>query len=73
MLLIFSLGALIGMLIGEAICIRYLRREIAADIGPKLRYIQTQLSNLEASVNLELMSRYAHISGQLQQDRVPKI
>jgi hypothetical protein len=72
MLLIFFLGALIGVLIGEAICIRYLRREIAADIGPKLRHIQAQLSNLEASVNLELMSHYAHISGQLQQDQGPR-
>ena len=69
LLLIFSLGALVGTLIGQGICIRYLRREVAADIGPKLRYIQSQLNNLEAAINLELVSRYTHLSGRLQQDQ----
>jgi len=33
-LLIFLLGALIGVLMGGALCVRYLRHEIAADICP---------------------------------------
>lgn len=41
---------------------RYLRREISADIGPQLRRIQTQLDNLESTVNLALITRYAELS-----------
>jgi hypothetical protein len=61
-LLIFILGALLGALAGGALCVRYLRHEIAADIGPQLRHMQAQLDNLEAAVNLTLMTRYAEIS-----------
>jgi len=61
-MLIFLVGALLGMLAGAVLCIRYLRREIAADIGPKLRQIRLQLDSLEAAVNLTLMTRYAEVS-----------
>ena len=47
---------------GGALCVRYLRREIAADIGPCLRRMQVQLDNLESAINLALMSRYAELS-----------
>ncbi len=40
---------------------RYLRREIAADIGPKLRRMQAQLDNLESALNLAVLSRYAEL------------
>jgi hypothetical protein len=62
-LLIFVLGALIGVLAGGALCVRYLRREVAADIGPRLRRLQLQLDNLEMSINLALVTRYAELSG----------
>jgi hypothetical protein len=65
----FMLGILVGGLAGCATCIRYLRREIAADIGPRLRRIQLQLDNLETSVNLTLVTRYADLAGGLS--RVP--
>jgi len=58
----FLLGALIGALSGCLICIRYLRREIAADIGPKLRRIELQLDNLERAVNLALVTRHADLA-----------
>jgi hypothetical protein len=35
--MIFVVGALLGTLAGGALCVRYLRREVAADIGPRLR------------------------------------
>jgi hypothetical protein len=60
--LLFVVGVLLGILVGGAICVRYLRREIAADIGPCLRRMQAQLDNLEAAMNLALMSRYAELS-----------
>jgi len=63
----FVLGALIGALLGCLICIRYLRREIAADIGPRLRRIETQLDNLETALNLALVTRYVDLSAGLTQ------
>jgi hypothetical protein len=60
--LIFLVGALLGILIGGALCVRYLRREIAADIGPCLRRMQAQLDILEATLNLALTTRYAELS-----------
>jgi len=59
--LIFLLGALIGVLLGGALCVRYLRHEIAADICPRLRRLQLQLDNLESAVNLVLVTRYAEL------------
>jgi len=61
-LLIFAVGTLLGVLAGGALCVRYLRHEIAADVGPQLRRLQLQLDNLEAAVNLALMTRYAELS-----------
>ena len=63
-LLIFLLGALIGVLMGGALCVRYLRHEIAADIGPRLRRLQLQLDNLESAMNLVVVTRYAEIGSQ---------
>jgi len=68
-LMLFLLGALIGVLMGGALCVRYLRHEIAADIGPRLRRLQLQLDNLESAVNLALVTRYAELSGQSPRDR----
>ncbi len=63
--MLFLLGALIGALAGCLLCVRYLRREIAADIGPRLQRIQLQLDNLEMALNLALVTRYADLAGRL--------
>ena len=65
-LLLFLLGTLIGVLMGGALCVRYLRHEIAADICPRLRrlQLQLQLDNLESAMNLVLVTRYAEIASQ---------
>jgi len=55
----FILGTLLGILGAGAVCVRYLRHEIAADIGSQLRRMQGKLDNLEAALNLALMTRYA--------------
>ena len=47
---------------------RYLRREIAADIGPRLQRIQLQLDNLGTALNLALVTRYADLTGRLTQE-----
>ena len=61
-MILFILGALLGILGVGAVCVRYLRHEIAADIGPQLRHVHSKLDNLEAALNPALMSRYADIS-----------
>ena len=60
-LLIFALGTLLGILAGGGLCVRYLRREIAADIGPQLRRIQGELDLIEATLNFALVSRYTEV------------
>lgn len=72
-LLIFIIGALLGVLAGGTLCVHYLRASIAADIGPQLKLLhadihpqlrgmQNQLDNIESAVNLALASRYAELS-----------
>jgi hypothetical protein len=66
--LIFVLGALMGLLLGALLCIRFIRQEVAGDIGPRLRRIQAQLEALEAEVGLVLGTRYAEVSAHLSED-----
>jgi hypothetical protein len=72
-LLIFALGALLGVLAGGVMAARYLRTAITDDIGPKLRRMhadvdpqlrrmQNQLDNIETALNLAVASRYAELS-----------
>lgn len=71
--LMFLLGALIGVLAGGALCVRYLRHEIAADIGPRLRRLQIQLDSLESAINLVLMTRYSELGAQAQREPVRRL
>ena len=71
-LLIFVIGTLIGVLMGGALCVRYLRHEIAADIGPQLRRLQLQLDSLESALNLALITRYTEIGGQPAREPVSR-
>ena len=59
---IFFLGILLGIAGGSVLCVRYVRQEVAADIGPRLRRLQSQLDNVEAAINLALVTRYAELS-----------
>lgn len=68
-MLIFLVGALLGVIIGGALCVGYLRREIAADIGPKLKRVQFQLDNLEAQLNLAIVTRYGELSARHSSDQ----
>jgi uncharacterized membrane-anchored protein YhcB (DUF1043 family) len=66
-LLIFLVGILLGALVGAMLCVRYLRQEIAGNLGPQLRRIQGQLDTLEAEINLVLETRRAEMSTRLAQ------
>ena len=61
-MLVFLVGALLGLLTGGALCVRYLRREIAADIGPKLKQMQLQLDNIQAELTLANATRHAELT-----------
>ena len=61
-MLIFLVGSLLGVLMGGALCVRYLRREVAADIGPKLKHMQLQLDNIETELNLAIVTRRAELT-----------
>lgn len=61
-MMIFLVGALLGLVLGGALCVRYLRREIAADIGPALKRVGLQLDNIEAQLNLAIMTRYGELT-----------
>jgi hypothetical protein len=61
-LLIFLVGALLGILIGGGLCVRYLRQEVAASVGPRLARMQVQLDTIESTVNLALETRRAELS-----------
>ena len=60
--MIFLIGLLLGLLAGGAVCVRYLRHEIAADLGPGLKRVQMQLDNLDTEINLALATRLADLS-----------
>jgi hypothetical protein len=51
MRVVILLGLLTGLLTGAAVCARYLRQEIAANIGPRLRHIELQLDTLMAELD----------------------
>ncbi len=70
MMLIFLVGALLGTLVGGMFCVRYFRHEVAADIGPSMRRMQSQLDNLETAVNLALVTRYVELSERPTRDRI---
>ncbi len=67
--MVILLGVLIGLLIGAAACARYLRQEIAANVGPRLRHIELQLDTLQTELNLATEMRLAALSKRLDQER----
>jgi hypothetical protein len=60
------------LLIGAAVCARYLRQEIAASIGPRLRRIELQLDTLQAELNLATEARLAALSRRIDEGRPDK-
>lgn len=60
-MLIFLVGLLLGVLIGGALCVRFLRREITANVGPELRQLNLKIETLESVLNLALATRHSEI------------
>ena len=51
------LAVLMGFLAGMAICAKYLRQEIAANIGPRLAHVEQLLRTLLAESRLDSVER----------------
>lgn len=72
-MMVFLVGLLLGTLIGGTLCVRYLRREIAANVGPQLRQLNVKIETLESVLNLALVTRHAELaslsSGVMRSDR----
>jgi hypothetical protein len=71
--MIFLVGTLLGLLGGAIACMRYLRQEMTANVSPKLKMIQLHLDNLEAEVNLALVTRVADLHHNHGDDQRPPI
>lgn len=57
-MMLFLVGVLLGTLVGGALCVRYLRQEVSANIGPKIQHIQLQLDNIQSELNLAITTRH---------------
>jgi hypothetical protein len=60
--LVLLVGVLLGVVTGGALCVSYLRQEIADDVGPKLKRVQLQLDNIDAELDLAIATRHAELS-----------
>jgi hypothetical protein len=67
-MLIFLVGALLGLVMGGTLCARYVRREVTDDISPKLKRVQIQLDSIESALNLAIVTRYSELSTHLPSD-----
>lgn len=63
------LGVLIGLLAGAVAAARYLRQEITANIGPRLRRIELEVGALRAELSLANEARLAALNRRI--DRHP--
>jgi hypothetical protein len=59
--LIFLIGALLGLTFGVIGCIRYVRQELTARIGPTMDLMQLRLDNVQSAVNLALATWHAEL------------
>jgi ABC-type lipoprotein release transport system permease subunit len=61
-MLIFLVGLLLGVLIGGTLCVRFLRHEISANVGPQLRQLNLKVETLESVLNLALATRHSELT-----------
>ena len=62
------LGLLLGLVLGAGVCAKYLRQEIAANIGPRLRSMEQQLDAIRAEVSLATDARLTALRRRIEED-----
>jgi hypothetical protein len=66
-MLIFLVGSMSGVIVGLGLCARYIRREIADDVGPKLKQVQLQLDTIQSELGLAVATRLSELSLRIEQ------
>jgi hypothetical protein len=66
--LIFLLGALLGLLLGAFTCVRFVRQQVTGELGPRLARIDSQLDAVQAELTLAVGARYAELTARLSAD-----
>ena len=65
--MVVLVGVLTGILMGAVVCARFLRQEIAANVGPRLRRIESQLDTTERQLSTT-ERQLANIQEQITQE-----
>lgn len=68
-ILIFLIGTLSGLVLGAALCVRYLRQELTARIGPTMDLLLLKLDNVHSAVNIALANWHAELHNHPQPRR----
>lgn len=61
LVLTFLSSTLFGLALGTALCVRYLRQELTARIGPTMDLVLLKLDNVQGAVNLALANWHAEL------------
>ena len=67
--LVFLVGALLGLIVGAVACVRYVRQEMTARIAPNIESLRAQLDHLQVEVNLALMTWHNKLHDQALHDQ----
>ncbi|MGH4014133.1 MAG: hypothetical protein ACRDSL_09440 [Pseudonocardiaceae bacterium] len=68
-MIFFFIGALLGLIVGAAVCVRYVRQEMTAQIAPSIESLRAQLSHLQFEVNLALTNWHNELYGHTLRDQ----
>ncbi|MCS7482811.1 hypothetical protein ACFFQW_17625 [Umezawaea endophytica] len=55
--LVFLIGALLGLLVGAAVCVRNVRQEVPTRVAFRMHVLESRLSALQSSVD-QALSRW---------------
>jgi hypothetical protein len=69
--LIFFIGALLGVLVGAVVCVRWVKQEMTAQVAPRMHLMETRMSTLQSSVDLALSKWHEDMhTHRMRHDRV---
>ncbi|MCA1708455.1 MAG: hypothetical protein LC808_36315 [Actinobacteria bacterium] len=61
LVLVILSSALLGLMLGALLCIRYVRQEMTARIGPTMDLVLLKLDNMQGAVNLAFANWQAEL------------
>ena len=72
LVLIFLSSALLGLVLGTTLCVRYLRQEMTARIGPRMDLVLLKLDNMQCAFNLASANWYHELHRNHHQPPTPR-